>query len=159
MLYLQRTPPNEPPRRERWSFPRFQLLAARQRSFEAVASYSPASLTLSGQGEADAELVQSERVSPSYFRVLRAAPERGRLFSDAENDAAAPSPITLIGHDLWMRRFAGDLGLLGRTIRPERRAAHRGRHTSRGISAGLSGHAELWVPAHDVAANSPIPST
>ena len=111
MLYLQRNPQNEPPRRERWSFSRFQLLAARQRSFDAVASYSPAALTLSGQGDGDAELAQSERVSPSYFRVLGVAPERGRLFANAENDAAQPSPVVAIGHDLWIRRFAGDPAL------------------------------------------------
>jgi putative ABC transport system permease protein len=146
MLYLQRNPPNETPRRERWSFPRFQLLNARQRSFDAVASYSPASLTLSGQGGADAELLQSERVSPSYFRVLGVGPERGRLFADAEDDAAAPSPIAVIGHDLWMRRFAGDPALLGRTIRLNGVPL-----TVVGILPGdfrgLSGHAELWVPA------------
>ena len=33
MLFLQRNPRGEPPRRERWSFARFELLRQRQRSF------------------------------------------------------------------------------------------------------------------------------
>src|SRR5687768_14071722 len=144
MLYLERNPRNEPPRRERWSFPRFQLLSARQRSFESVASYSPASLTLSGERGADAELVQSERVSPSYFRVVRVIPERGRLFADAENDPARPSPVVIMGHDLWVRRFGGDLALVGRPIRLNGVPL-----TVIGILPGsfrgLSGQAELWV--------------
>jgi hypothetical protein len=69
------------------SFGRFELLRGSQRSFEIVASYSPASLTLSGDG--DAELVQGERVSPSYFQLLRVGAARGRLFTDAEDDPAA----------------------------------------------------------------------
>ena len=146
MLYLERHPRNEPPRRERWSFPRFRLLEARQRSFESVASYSPASLTLSGESGADAELVQSERVSPSYFRVVRVIPERGRLFADAENDPARPSPVVILGHDLWVHRFGGDLALVGRTIRLNGTPL-----TVIGILPGgfrgLSGQAELWIPA------------
>ena len=52
LLYLQRNPSGEAPRRERWSFPRFELFAETQQSFERVASYSPGSVTLSGTGSA-----------------------------------------------------------------------------------------------------------
>lgn len=145
MLYLERNPRNEPARRERWSFSRYTLLGARQQSFEHVASYSPAALTLSGEG-AEAELLQSERVSPSYFRVLDAAPERGRLFAEADNDPAQPAPVVLIGHALWVRRFASDAALVGRSIRLNGVPL-----TVVGILPrdfrGLSGNAELWVPA------------
>ena len=61
ILYLQRNPTGEPPRQERWSFARFERLRQFQKSFEDLASYSPASLTLSSG--ADAELVSCERVS------------------------------------------------------------------------------------------------
>ena len=146
MLYLERHPRNQAPYRERWSFPRFQLLSARHRSFESVASYSPAALTLSGQGDGEAALEQSERVSPSYFRVMRVLPERGRLFSDAENDPARPAQVVIIGHDLWVRRFGSDPALLGKAIRLNGVPL-----TVVGILPagfrGLSGQAELWVPA------------
>src|SRR5215212_864058 len=39
MIQLQRNPNGEPPRQERWSFARFQLLRQSQRSFEDVATY------------------------------------------------------------------------------------------------------------------------
>jgi predicted permease len=146
MLYLERNPRNQPPRRERWSFARFQLLSTRQRSFESVASYSPAALTLSDPGGGEAELLQSERVSPSYFRVLRVVPERGRLFDEAENDPARPSPVAIIGHDLWTRRFAGDPALIGRTIRLNGVPLIVVGILPRQFR-GLSGQAELWVPA------------
>jgi hypothetical protein len=76
MLFLQRNPSGEPPRRERWSFARFELLRDAQQSFEYVASYSPGALTVSGGGGADAELTQAERVSASYFPLLRVRPVR-----------------------------------------------------------------------------------
>ncbi len=143
MLYLQRNPEGEPPRRERWSFARFELLRASQRSFEQVASYSPASLTLSGN--ADAELVQGERVSASYFQLLRVVPVRGRLFNDAEDDPARPTPVVVIGHRLWTRRLSADPSIIGRTIRVNGVPL-----TVIGVLpeefAGLSGRAELWFP-------------
>ena len=146
LLYLERNPRNEPPRRERWSYARYQLLSARQRSFEAVASYSPAAVTLSSQGGGEAELVQGERVSPAYFRLVGVAPERGRLFGDAENDPVRPSPVALIGHDLWIRRFGGDPALVGSTIRLNGVPL-----TVVGILPGafrgISGQAQAWIPA------------
>src|SRR5215217_4682072 len=51
MIQLQRNPQGEPPRQERWSFARSQLLGQAQQSFEDVATYSPASVTLSGGTE------------------------------------------------------------------------------------------------------------
>jgi len=146
MLYLERNPANEPHRRERWSFARIRLLMESQKSFEAVASYSPASLTLSGLGDADPELLRGEMVSTSYFPLRRATAQRGRLFTEAETDAGSPSPVAVIGHGLWMRRFAGDPALVGRAIRLQGIPL-----TVVGILPpdfrGLSGQAELWLPA------------
>lgn len=47
MLFLERNPRGESPRRERWSFARYALLAQSQDVFGHVASYSPAALTVS----------------------------------------------------------------------------------------------------------------
>ncbi len=144
MLYLERNPRNEPPGRERWSFQRFAMLDARQHSFDAVASFSGNSLTLAG-GMGDAELLRSELVSPGYLRLLT-APERGRLFADGENDPAQPSPVAILGHDVWIRRFAADPALVGQSIRLNGVPL-----TVIGVLPpgfrGLSDRAEVWVPA------------
>ncbi|HSA56441.1 MAG TPA: ABC transporter permease [Gemmatimonadaceae bacterium] len=143
MLYLERNPQGEPPRRERWSFPRYELLRERQQSFERVASYSPASLTISG--EHDAELVQGERVSASYFPLLRVGPARGRLFTEAEDDPARPTPVVLLGHGLWTRRWGADSAILGRTIRLNGVTLTVIGVLPAGFT-GLSGRAEVWIP-------------
>ena len=143
MLFTERHPRGEPPRRERWSFPRFELLREQQQSFEHLASYSPGSHTLSGDG--DAELVQGERVSAGYFQVLQVSAFRGRLFSAAEDDPTQPAPVVVLGHALWTRRWAADSSVIGRTIRLNGVPL-----TVIGILppefTGLSGRAQLWIP-------------
>lgn len=143
LLFIQRNPQGEQPRRERWSFARFELLAQQQKSFAQLASYSPGSVTLSGNGEAD--LVQVERVSGSYFPLLRATAMRGRLLGTADDDATRPAPVVVLGHQLWVRRYASDTGVIGRTIRLNGVPL-----TVIGVMrpgfTGLSGRAELWVP-------------
>jgi putative ABC transport system permease protein len=143
LLYLQRNPAGEAPRQERWSFARFQLLRQLQQSFEEVASYSPSALTLSG--DMDAELVQGERVSASYFALLRVSAVRGRLFSESDDDPTSPTPVVVLGHRLWTRRWAADSSIVGRTVRLNGVPL-----TVIGVLppefTGLSGRAELWVP-------------
>lgn len=145
MLYLQRNEQGEPPRQERWSFARYQLLARSQDVFEHVASYSPGALTVSGGGTGDAELIQGERVSASYFSLLRVNALRGRLFTDAEDEPTGPAPVIVLGHQFWIRRFAADSNIIGRDIRLNGVPL-----TVIGVMpagfAGLSGRAELWVP-------------
>lgn len=143
LLYLQRNPEGEPPRRERWSFARFELMRESQRSFEHVASYSPATFTLSSEG--DPETIEGERVSPAYFPLLEVGAVRGRLFTDSEDDAAQPTPVVVLGHDLWTRRWAGDPSAIGRTIRLNGVPLTIIGVLPQGF-AGLSGRSELWIP-------------
>jgi len=144
MLHLQRRPQSEPPRRERWSFARFQMLRQTQKALEDVASYSPAAFTLSGSG--DAEFVQGERISAAYFPLLRAQPALGRTFTEVEDDPKTPTPVALLGHGLWMRSYGGDPNVLGRTVRPNGVPLTVIGVMSRDF-VGLSGRAEIWVPA------------
>ena len=145
MLYLQRNPEGESPRRERWSFARYSMLAQQQDVFEHVASYAPGSLTLSSAGTGDAELIPAERVSASYFSVLRVAALRGRVFTESEENPAGPAPVALLSYQLWGRRFASDSSIIGRDIRLNGVPL-----TVIGVMppgfAGLSGRGELWVP-------------
>ena len=86
---------------------------AQSRSFEAIAAFQQTSVTLSGAG--DAERLPGAMADPSLFAVLRVPPARGRTFEegDARPGAAA---VAVLGHGLWMRRFGGDPGVLGRQL-------------------------------------------
>jgi hypothetical protein len=76
------------------------VLAQSQEVFEYVASYSPGALTLSGAGNSDAELIPGERVSASYFPLLRASAWHGRVFTESEDDPTRPTPVVILGHQL-----------------------------------------------------------
>jgi putative ABC transport system permease protein len=144
MLYLERNPFGEQPRRERWSFARIRLLRESQRSFENVASYSPAAVSISSGG--DPELLRGEMVSSEYFAVLRTDALRGRVFLPDEDDAGSPAPVAVVSHSLWVRRWAGDPSLVGSSIRVNGEML-----TVIGILPkefhGLSGRSEIWMPA------------
>ena len=92
IVFLERNPANEPPRRERWSFARAEQLRTSQQSFDAIGTFSPASLTVSGGGDdGNAELVYGERVSAQYLPMLGAVATSGRVFVEADDDPARPS--------------------------------------------------------------------
>ncbi len=144
LLYTERNPAGAPAYRERWSYPRYQLLEQQQRSFERIANYTNPSFTLSG--DADAELVRGELVSPGYFPILGATVRLGRLFIEADNGVDNAAPVALLSHTLWRRRWAGDPGLVGTPIRVNGVNLTVVGVVDEGFH-GLSGRAELWVPA------------
>ena len=55
-------------------------------------------------------------ISPNYFALLGVEPLVGRLFRPDEMVAGGPK-VVLLGHQLWQRRYGGDPGVIGRTIR------------------------------------------
>ncbi len=144
LLYLERNPNGEAPRRERWSFARFQRLRDQQQSFIDVATWAPASFTASGESEA--ESVNGERVSGAYFSLLGAVAASGRVLAEADDDTGRPSAVVVLGDGLWRRRFASDPNVAGRTLRLNGVPLTVVGVMPRGFS-GLSGKAELWVPA------------
>jgi len=69
----------------------------------------------SGEGAAEPEKLESASVTQNLFAVLGARPAVGRVFLP-EEDRPGAAPVVLLSHGLWMRRFGGDRGLVGRAI-------------------------------------------
>jgi len=87
----------------------------RTRVLENLAGFSGgAGFTLTGSG--DAERVEGAVVSSDFFRVLGVSPLLGRVPAVDEAVRNAPARVVVLSHALWMRRFGGDTGLVGRTI-------------------------------------------
>jgi putative ABC transport system permease protein len=115
-----------------------------QQSFDLVASYSPASVTLSIDGSA--ELAQIERVSAAYFPLLGATPAAGQFISEQHDDPRDPAPVVVISHRLWTSRFSSDAAAIGRTLRLNGVPLTVIGIASPGFT-GLSGKSDLWVAA------------
>ncbi len=71
-------------------------------------------MNLSGSGTP--EQVRGVHVSEAYFRLFGVAPLIGRTFSADEDRPGGPH-VMVLSNGLWKRRFGGDPGIVGRTIR------------------------------------------
>ena len=64
----------------------------------------------------EAEHPRTRYVSGNYFAVLGVPAALGRTFGEVEDVAPGVSPVVVISHDYWMRRFSGDRGAIGKKI-------------------------------------------
>src|SRR5215210_984231 len=94
------------------SYVEFLDLREQSRSFTQMSAYGSRSLVVSGKEEPERAL--GAAVSASLFPMLGELPALGRNFREDEDRPGAP-PVILLGHDLWMRRFDGDPGIVGKT--------------------------------------------
>ena len=110
------------------------------RSFEQLAAYSPRPVVLdSPDGPVN---LFGAAVSPSFFPLLRAAPQRGRLFTDADAVEGAHR-IVLLNHSTWMNRFGSDPDIVGAPV-----GVNGEPHTVAGVlTAGFEFETvEIWMP-------------
>ena len=144
MLYTTHTDAMRGTERYRWSYPRFRMLAQSLTTTSSIGSYGNPSVNLAGR--TDAEPIQSEGVAGDYFATVGARPLRGRLFSATEDASPSEAMVVLLSYDLWQRRYGGDVGVIGQTVRVNSREL-----TVIGIMPpgfrGLTGKAELWFPS------------
>jgi putative ABC transport system permease protein len=96
------------------SEPEFMDYRRDARAFERLAAYAPSNASLTGAEEP--ERVRAARVSDGFFATLGVAPALGRVFT-ADEDAPGGPPVVMISDGVWRRRFGGDRGIVGRTIR------------------------------------------
>jgi putative ABC transport system permease protein len=126
-----------------WSYPKYRTFLELQQSFEDTAIFSARDFSLAG--DANPERVKGEVVSERYPGVLGIGAVSGREFTWAEANRPGATPVAMIGHGLWTRRYASNPAILGHVVQVNGTA-----HTIVGILPrgfrGLSGDADLWVP-------------
>jgi putative ABC transport system permease protein len=114
---------------------------ARSASFEDVAWSRDGIFNLTGLGEP--ESLTGYRFSANMFEVLGVRPALGRTFLP-EEDRPGASGVVILSHALWLRRFAGDPAVLGRSLTLNGQA-----HVVIGVMPPAFRHpqrTELWVP-------------
>src|SRR5262245_48013997 len=92
----------------------FRDWRAQNSTFVDLAAMRDGAWSLTGSGEP--VRVSGEMVSASLLTLLQVEPALGRNFT-AEEDAAAPSRVVLLGHGLWVERFGSNPSIVGQTIR------------------------------------------
>jgi putative ABC transport system permease protein len=146
MLVHMTVPDRENPgvyRESVWSYPKYRTFEGAQQVFEEIAFFAGRDIDVSGDGEP--LRVRGEVVTERYPSVLGVAPIVGRALSHDEVHKAGAPAAAMISHGLWMRRFGGDAGILGRTIRLNATPYQIVGVLPRGFR-GLVGNADIWVP-------------
>jgi predicted permease len=111
-----------------------------------VYAYQPVAGAMSLSGPNGAERVYGSYVTSNYFTALGVIPAAGRLFFASEDQTPGSSPIVVLSHGLWTRRFNQDPEIAGRTIRISGYP-----YTIVGVAPeGFQGttvlYADLWLP-------------
>lgn len=88
---------------------------ARAGSFEELAALSNKGWGGNLTGEGEPERLQGFQVTANLFPFLGASPALGRNFLP-EEDRPGGEQVVILSHGLWQRRFAGDTGVVGRTL-------------------------------------------
>jgi predicted permease len=98
------------------SYPNYLDVRARSASFSGVyaARLEPQPMSLGGSD--GAERVYGGVVSANYFTVLGTQPHIGRMFTLADGEQPGATPLAVISHRLWTRRFNADPRIVGQTM-------------------------------------------
>jgi predicted permease len=91
----------------------FERLRDHNQSLVDVFAFTPRGLSVHANDQA--EFVQGQLVSGGYYPGLGVQPLLGRTISVADDQAAA-SPVAVITHRYWRRRFGSDPAVIGKTI-------------------------------------------
>jgi putative ABC transport system permease protein len=121
----------------------YRELAARNRSFEALAGADIWQPALSGTAET--QRLDGQSVSFSYFRVLGTVPRIGRDFDESDNQVQAPK-VAILSDGLWQRCFGGDPAIVGRQITLDGDPYTVIGVMRHGFENSLMPSAEIWVP-------------
>jgi putative ABC transport system permease protein len=100
--------------RSMFSVPEYRAYRDGARTLSGVMAYSrPRTVTLGGQPPQE---VESALVTCNYFEVLQLRPAIGAGFTSANCEAPNAPPAVMLSHELWIRAFGGDPGILHKTI-------------------------------------------
>jgi putative ABC transport system permease protein len=95
------------------SINKYLALRDGNRTLEALGAQTPAGVTLTDRGEP--EQVGAMRVSADLFRVMGVPAAYGRWFSRDE-DVPNASPVIVLSHGLWQRRYGSDPEIVGQAV-------------------------------------------
>jgi len=126
-----------------WSYPRFELLCSQNRIFATVAALDAQTVTVAGSDSA--ERVDAELVSASYFPLLGLRSARGRIILAEDDRKGASQPVVVISDSYCQRRFGGDPGVIGQTLKVNGTFLTIVGVLPAGFR-GQSGAAEMWMP-------------
>src|SRR5438874_9013841 len=93
----------------------FRDLRDKNAVFSGLAAHQGLALNISS-GTGEPQQIFGEIVTGNYFGLLGAKPLIGRGFVADEDQVPGARLVTVLGYNMWQRRFGGDRSIVGRTI-------------------------------------------
>jgi putative ABC transport system permease protein len=155
LVDIVRRNPAQGPGVELMSYPHLLDLRRNATTLEHVYGYQ-LQLTASSLSFTDGAATAFVSVATSnFFRAIGVGPSVGRVFDSGDSEQLETSPIAVLSHRFWMRRFGGDAAVVGQTARINNTPV-----TIVGVAAegfnGLSVLApDVWLPVSMITAVSP----
>jgi predicted permease len=132
-------------------YPLFERLRAQTEGLDIAAQDSnlEAAVVRATRGESDdaGESALGRCVSANFFDVLGVPAQRGRTFQPDDDKAQGASPVLVLSHSFWQRRFGGDPGIVGRML-----SVNASPYTVVGITppgfggVNVGSTTDFWVP-------------
>jgi predicted permease len=101
------------------SYPDYLDIRQRAIALDNIYAYSrfPQAMSVGGAGNGvRPDNIFGNVVTVNYFTVLGAVPAVGRLFGAGDSDQPGASPVAVLSHLFWTRRFNKDPAIVGRTL-------------------------------------------
>src|SRR5262245_6682006 len=121
------------------SYPEYTAFRDNTQVFSSLTAYAENALLTLGADEPEA--ITGLLVAENYFSALGAEMALGRAFLPEECQSPGASPVVVLSHRFWQRRFGADAGLIGKTI-----TLNRQPFTVIGVAARDFNGAELFAP-------------
>src|SRR5215203_4724333 len=96
-----------------FAFQSYQRMREQPGPMSDIFAFGNVGLNVSADGQAD--VATGQTVSGNYFSALGVQPAAGRLLTD-EDDKANASPVAVLSHRYWQKRFGGDPAVVGKQI-------------------------------------------
>src|SRR4051812_22704380 len=132
------------------SYANYLDIRARNTVFSGIYAYRLGPEPMSLRGKDGAERIYGEMVSTNYFSVLGTPPHIGRLFTSDDSEQPAATPLAVLSHRFWMRRFNGDPAIVGQTLVLNGRPFMVIGVTPEGFHGTTVLTSDLWVPVNMV---------
>lgn len=138
------------------SYPVFREAERDADLLSGLAAFAGGQLVHVATDSGEAERVTATLVSGQFFPLLGVAPAAGSLIQPGDDAAPGARAVTVLSHAYWRRKFGGDPGVVGTTLRVNTHA-----FTIIGVAPAdfhgldLTAVPDLWVPLSMTAEAAP----
>jgi macrolide transport system ATP-binding/permease protein len=103
---------------EQFSYREYLDIRDNTKTYDGVIAYADMqAVGYSAEPGVTPRIKGGEMVSGNFFRVLGVEPRLGRGFRAEEDQVPGRDAVVVLGPDFWRHEFAGDPGVVGKTIR------------------------------------------